>query len=296
MLGLLALNLAGLRAGARTQNVLSIAKLALILIITAGALAAAPAVVPATPRPLSPAALVTAVVPVFYAYGGYANTMNLGGDVRDPQRNLPRAIVAGMLIVTAVYVLANWAYLRVLGVDGVAASGLVAAAMGRAAFGPWGEVAVSVAIYVSAAGFLNATILQMPRSYYAMAEDGVLPASFLRVDARGTLRAGLALFAATMLIPALALGSFEKLLSYVMFTDTLSLAVVASTLFVLRRDAPTDGFRVPAYPLLPILYIAVVLALGAFLFYKETTLALAGLAVFALGAVLFTAARRPDRT
>ncbi len=295
MIGLCALNFAGIRAGARAQNVLSIAKIALILTIVGGAFAAAPDATPAPARAIPATGLLTGAVAVFYAYGGYANTINLGGDVRDPLKNLPRAIAAGMLIVTAVYVLANWAYLRVLGVDGVANSGLVAAATARAAFGAWGERFVSVAIYVSAAGFLNATILQMPRSYYAMAEDGVLPPAFLRVEPRTqVLRTGLAVFAATMLIPALALGSFERLVSYIMFTDTLSLAVVASTLFVLRRRDP-DGavFRVPGYPWTPFAYIAAVLGLGAWLLVTETALALAGVIVLGLGALMYAAATRP---
>lgn len=294
MLGLCGLNFLGVRAGARAQNVLSLAKLALILAIVGGALLAAPHLAAAPAREVSATGLLTGAVAVFYAYGGYANTINLGGDVRDPPRNLPRAIGAGMLIVTAVYVLANWAYLRVLGVDGVAGSGLVAAATARAAFGPWGERFVSLAIYVSAAGFLNATILQMPRSYYAMAEDGVLPPAFLRVEPRTqVLRTGLAFFAATMLLPALALGSFERLVSYIMFTDTLSLAVVASTLFVLRRRDPhAETFRVPGYPWTPLLYIAAVLGLGAWLLATETALALAGLVVLAAGALLHGAATR----
>ena len=95
---------------------------------------------------------------------------------------------------------------------------------------------MSALIFLSAAGFVNATVLQMPRSYHAMAEDGVLPAAFRRVDPRTQVSAaGLALFGATMLVPAFLLGSFEKLLNYIIFTDMVTLVVVASTLFVLRR-------------------------------------------------------------
>lgn len=293
MLALCVLNLLGVRAGARAQNALSLAKIGLILAIVGFALGGEPPPA-AEPPPLAASGVATAAVAVLYAYGGYANTINLGGDIRDPGRNLPRAIAAGMLIVTAVYVLVNWAYLRVLGVEGVAGSELVAAAAARAALGPLGEGFVSVAIYISAAGFINAAILQMPRVYYAMAAEGVLPPAFLRVDpSSGVLRTGLAFFAATMLLPALALGSFAKLLSYVMFTDTLSLAVVASALFVLRRrEGAGAGFRVPGYPVTPILYIAAVLALAAWLLVTETALSLAGLGTLALGALLFSLARR----
>lgn len=293
MLGLGGLNFLGIRAGARAQNVLSLAKVALILAIVAAALATAPGPGGAG-EPVTPAGLATGAVAVFYAYGGYANTINLGGDVREPRRNLPLGIAAGMTIVTAVYVLANWAYLRVLGVEGVAGSELVAAATARAAIGPWGEAFVSVAIFVSAAGFLNASILQMPRGYFAMAADGVLPPAFLRVEPRTqVLRVGLAAFMVTMLVPALALGSFGGLLTYVMFTDTLSLAVVASTLFVLRRrDGAGAGFKVPGYPVTPAVYMAVVLALACWLMITETALALAGLATLLVGAGLFELARR----
>ncbi len=78
----------------------------------------------------------------------------------------------------------NFAYHRVLGVEGVAGANLVAAAVARVAFGPAGEAVVSLAIFLSAAGFVNATILQVPRSYHAMAEDGALPRAFLRVNPR----------------------------------------------------------------------------------------------------------------
>ena len=105
---------------------------------------------------------------------------------------------------------------------------------------------MSALIFLSAAGFVNATVLQMPRSYYAMAEDGVLPRVFLRVQPRTQVSmAGLLLFGVTMLVPAFLLGSFEKLLNYVIFTDMLTLVVVASTLFALRKRGEGRDRRVP---------------------------------------------------
>ena len=157
-----------------------------------------------------------------------------------------------MLIVAALYLLLNVAYERVLGLPGVAAR-----AAGGGGAGPGhasarrASAVVSFAIFLSAAGFVNATILQMPRSYYAMAEDGALPRAFLRVDPRTQVQpVGLAFFALTMLRPGAArCGSFEKLLNYVMFSDALAIAIVASTLFVLRRRDPAGpGFRMPGYP------------------------------------------------
>lgn len=299
MLVLLGLNYAGIRTGARTQNLLSGLKIAMMVGLGGLALALAPAALPGPAAPPVPAGpwpvrLAAALVPCFYAYGGYHMTMNLGADVKDAKRRFPLAITGGVLLVVGLYLLLNAAYQRVLGTGGVAGSSLVAAALARAAFGAPGEALVSVAIFLSAAGFVNATILQMPRTFYAMAEDGVLPRAFLRVNARTQVQeAGLLFFGATMLVPAFLLGSFEKVLSYVIFTDALTLAVVASTLFVLRRRrAGEGGFAMPGYPLLPALYLLCLLGVAARVLATEPRLALMGIVILLTGWPLFRLGRR----
>ncbi len=259
MLFLLALNGLGIRVGAGAQNVLSMTKIVMIAGLAAAALAlapraagaAAPSATPASSAP--PGGLAAALIPCFYAYGGYHMTMNLGADVKDAKRRFPLAVTAGMLAVVLLYLLLNFAYVRTLGAPGVAASPLVAAALARASLGGAGEAVVSALIFLSAAGFVNATVLQMPRAYLAMAGDGVLPAAFRRVDPRTQVSmAGLVLFGTTMLVPAFLLGSFEKLLDYIIFTDMVTLVVVASTLFVLRRRGKGTGRSAsPATPSSP---------------------------------------------
>jgi APA family basic amino acid/polyamine antiporter len=233
--------------------------------------------------------LASALIPCFYAYGGYQLTMNLGADLKDARRRFPVAIAAGMLTVVGLYLLLNLAYVHALGISGIAQSKLAAAALSRATFGPRGEALISVAVFLSAAGFVNATIMQMPRSFYAMAQDGVLPAAFLRVNPRTQVQqVGLLFFGASMLVPAFLLGSFEKLLNYVIFTDTLTLAVVASTLFVLRRRRTGEGgFCMRGYPLLPALYILCLLAVSIRVFTTEPRLALAGILILFTGWPLF---------
>lgn len=298
MLILLALNYGGIRSGARTQNLLSLLKIAMIVGLAVAALAFAPRAAPAAPA-AAPAGhwlarLAAALIPCFYAYGGYQMTMNLGADLKDARRWFPLAITAGMLTVVALYLLLNLAYQQVLGTAGVAASKLVAATLSRATFGAAGEVLVSLAVFLSAAGFVNATILQMPRSFHAMAKDGVLPKAFLRVNPRTQVQeVGLLFFAATMLLPAFLLGSFEKLLNYVIFTDTLSIAVVASTLFVLRRRHAGDGgFAMPLYPYLPAAYLLALLAVAASVLATAPALALAGVVILLLGWPLYRLGRR----
>ena len=296
MLALLALNYRGIKPGAYAQNALSGLKILMIVGLALSAIVLAPhAAAQSAVAPASPLALrfTAALIPCFYAYGGYQLTMNLGADLKNAKSRFPRAIAGGMLIVIALYLLLNIGYQRALGIGGIARSDLAAAALARATFGAGGETLISVAVFLSAAGFVNATILQMPRSYYAMAEDGVLPRAFLRVNPRTQIQdAGLAFFAATMLVPAFMLGSFEKLLDYIIFTDTLTIAAVASTLFVLRRRrAGEGGYKMRGYPLLPVLYIGSLLAVAVRAFSVDPRIGLAGIAILLTGWPLFRLGR-----
>ena len=296
MLVLLVLNYRGVKPGARTQNLLSLLKIAMIVGLAALALLLAPHA-PAAPLVVVtpwPERLTAALIPCFYAYGGYHMTMNLGADLKDARRRFPLAITAGMLTVVALYLLINVAYERVLGTAGIASAKLVAAALSRATFGAAGETVISIAVFLSAAGFVNATILQMPRSFYAMAQDGVLPRAFLRVNPASQVQeVGLLFFGATMLLPAFVLESFEKLLNYVIFTDTLTIAAVASTLFVLRRrESGPVAFAMWGYPVLPIVYIASLLGVAARVFSLEPRLATTGLVVLLTGWPLFVLGRK----
>jgi len=303
MLVLLVLNYRGIRSGARTQNVLSALKIAMIiglavfaLLLAPHAAASAAAGAPSPATPLLPR-LAAALIPCFYAYGGYQMTMNLGADLKDARRRFALAIAAGMATVIILYLLLNFAYYAVLGTAAIADSKLVAATLSRATFGSAGEIVVSLAVFLSAAGFINATILQMPRSFHAMASDGVLPRAFMRVNPRTQVHeVGLLFFGASMLVPAFLLGSFEMLLNYVIFTDMLSIAVVASTVFVLRQRHVGDGsFSVPGYPLVPAIYLACLLGVATSVFVTQPRLALAGIVVLLAGWPLFCLGRRLSR-
>lgn len=315
LLGVLfGLNALGVRTGARTQNLLSLSKIVLIFGLAALGLALAPVAEHAfDPAPASVmaggaasggaapgpglAGWLMGLTAVFYAYGGSQNTMNLAGDVRDARRNLPRAVLLGIGIVTALYLSINAAYVRALGAEAVAASPLVAADLARRVIGSGGETFVSLAIFLSAAGFVNATILHVPRTYVAMAEDRLLPPLLGRLDPRTRAQGpGLLFFAVTTFVPLLFLGSFENLLGYVMFTDALSLALVASCLFVLRRrgeeEAPGSAWRMPGYPALPAAFVLVVLGVAVTILVGQTRVALAGCAVILLGIPFYVVLRR----
>jgi len=300
--GLILLNAAGIRAASRAQNLLSLAKIVLILglaasglLLARGGVEGAAAASSPDPGSASPAGMLTALVAVFYAFGGYQNTINLGGDVRHPRRNMPLGVVGGMAVVTVIYLAINLAYVTTLGLDGVAGSPLVGADLARAVFGRAGETFVSLAIFLSAAGFLNAAILHLPRAYLAMAEDGLLPPVLGRTNARtGSQPGGLVFFAVTSLGPLLLLGTFENLLGYVIFTDVLGLVVAASCLFVLRRrgDDGAEVFRMPGYPWLPAAYVMILFGVAGDILVRRPTLAATGAGLVLAGVPLYYAMRR----
>lgn len=298
---LLSINLLGIKSGAWAQNVLSLLKVTMIAALSAAAFRPGVHHVQAASLSLHGSwlfALGIAFISVFYSYGGYQNTINFGADVKNPTRNIPRAIFFGMLIVVACYMAVNAAYVRTLGMAGVASSKLVAAETARAAFGDIGGTIISLAIFLSAMGYLNVTLMQMPRAYYAMAADRTLPAFFMRVNPRTQAQEfGLLFLGALILGSIFFLGTFESILNYVMFVDPITIALVASTVFVLRRKAyrnGTDfrGYHVPLFPVLPIAFIGFELVVSVNVLLSRPREALYGTIILAAGLPIFWIMRK----
>ena len=132
------------------------------------------------PAPLNPLAFGGVLLPVLFAYGGWAYINNIAGEIREPQRNLPRALFFGMLLVATCYLLANLAYLLVLGHEGLAASKAPAADLMRHVFGEPGARVIAVGIAISTLGFCNISLIGAARVFQAMGADGV----FFRIAGR----------------------------------------------------------------------------------------------------------------
>ena len=255
------INWFGIRAGALTQNILTVLKLlAISLLIVVGIVArgAPPPTAPAPP--IHPIALVGALMPVLFSYGGWYYVNDIAGEIRDPQRNLPRALIFGMLLVAACYLLANVAYLAVLGHDGLAASKAPAADLMRHVLGEPGARLIAAGIAISTLGFCNISVIGAARVFQVMGADGV----FFRIAGKLHPRwrsPNIALLLLALWSCALALsGTFEQLLNYSTVGDWLGMAAVIATLFWYHRNS-TDAasFRVPFFPLLPIVFLLIVL-------------------------------------
>jgi APA family basic amino acid/polyamine antiporter len=264
-------NLFGVQLGAWTQNVLVLLKLgALVLLIVAGlwlapagsgAAACAGCVVPVPPVGLlaTLTAVGGALVPVLFTYGGWQQTNYVAEEIIDPERNLPRALIAGVAIVVAAYLLANLGYLRALGVAGLAGSTAPAVdTLGRT-FGETGRRLIAVGVMISTAGFLNTITLLHPRLYQAMARDGLFFPQFAALHPRWRTPVVAIGFQAVWAVLLLFSGSYGALLNYVVFADWIFFGGTALALVVLRRRSPGrdgGGFRVPAYPWPVVAFVA----------------------------------------
>ncbi len=297
ILVLFAINYAGIRTGAWAQDVLTVLKLLTVAVIVVAAVLFAGKTTQESGPGMSQRpwllALGTGLISVLYAYGGYQCTINFGADIKHSRTAMPKGIFCGIALILGCYLLLNGAYVRVLGVQGVAGAELVAAEVARRCFGEVGRLFISLAIVLSALGFLNVTLLQIPRAYHAMAADGVLPRVFMRVNQETQVQEfTLTFFVGTILLSIAFLGTFQKMVSYIMFLDCLTIAVVASTLFVLRRRGNKTAYSVPAYPVLPAVFILCMLAVPATIAVTEPLTALVGAGVCAVGYPVFLVLRR----
>jgi APA family basic amino acid/polyamine antiporter len=302
-----AVNYVGVKPAAVTQNVFTVLKLAaLAALIVAGLFAVTPTV---SYRPLPPStaaegavgvavALGAALVPILFAYGGWQQTNFLAEELITPERDLPRALVFGVAGVVVVYLLANVAYLRVLGAAGLAASTAPAADVMTRVLGSGGRRLISAGIAVSTFGFLNLVILVTPRVFQAMAADGV----FLRQLARlhpvyRTPTGAIVFMGAWSMLLALS-GTYAQLLDYVVFGDWIFFGLTVASLFIYRAreqgvaPAPHPGFRVPGYPWTPGLFVLAAGYVVASSIVANLTNALIGTGLLALGLPVFWWARR----
>ena len=238
-----------------------------------------------------------AMIGVLWAYEGWQYVTFSAGETRDPQRTFPRAISLATAALVALYVLANLGYIAALGPRAVAASDHIAADAGIAVLGPVAGRIVGLLILVSIFSAANGIMLTAPRMYFAMARDGV----FFKRLAIVHPRLGTPAFAITAIALWSALlastGTFEQLLTYVVFTGWIFYGLGALSVFVYRRREPNAvrPFRVPGYPITPILFVASAAALVVNTLVTQPARAAAGVVAVLLGTPAFIAWRASSR-
>ncbi len=296
VLMLYGINMLGIRMSASWQNVLTVFKITLVLLLCLAAFSnqVAPAAEVAVTSVNHSWAYIfgAALVPVFFTYGGYQQTINFGSDVREPARNMPRAILLGICIILVLYLTVNYAYVKVIGFEQLKSTEALAARMAEAFFGEYGFKVTSVLLFLSVLGYANVNLMSNPRMYYAMAEDGVLPAVFRRVNNRTQVQeVALSVFAALIIGMLYFLSNFDNIIQYVMLFDSIGLASAAATIFVLRRKtAHLDGqgiYKMKLYPLVPAFFITVYLFVTVNIFIKDLNQALGGMFWFVAGLPIY---------
>lgn len=263
-------NIVGVRGSAGLQAVTVVTKIAVLLTIAALAAFAAPAAPATQPALVSapphadplPLVIFSAVVPAFFAYGGWQHALWISGEVKNPQRNLPIGILLGTAIVVLVYITANWAYLRLLGYAGVVDSGALASDAVAVVWRNGAAQAVATGVAISALGVLNAQLLSGPRLIQRLASEGQFFSVFAQLTPQSRTPApAIVLLGALALALVLGTGgdidAIDKLTTGVVFLDGLFFILTGLAVFLLRarRLDPAAGWLSLGFPLAPALFV-----------------------------------------
>lgn len=297
LLGLAAFHALGIKPGAILINIITFGKTLAIAVLIIGAfvLTKKTGMVfePLAPPDLRGFGLLSAffagLVPTMFSYGGWQNLNFVAEEVRDPLRNLPRAIIIGVFCVVAVYVSANIAYLHVLSAPQLAATETPAADVAAQIIGKIGAQIVSLLIVISTFGFMNLALLSAPRVYYAMGADGVFFKALGKLSPRFQVPTA-AILLQGILASIFALSNrYDELVRYAVFADWIFFALAGAALIAFRRlkpDAPRPR-PVPLYPLTPILFIIAGLGIVINTFITDWKNARMGAIIIALGVPVF---------
>ncbi len=198
-----------------------------------------------------------AMVSILWAYDGWADLAFVGGEVKDPQRTLPRALIIGTALVVVLYLSANLVYLYLIPIARMKQAELVAADVAQLLIGPAGIVAVSAAVAVSTFGTLNGSMMTAPRIFFAMADDGLFPKAIARVDPKTGAPTAAILLAAVMGVIFILIKTFAELADQFVIGIWPFYAMAVAGVFILRRTQPElpRPYRTVGYPVVPLLFL-----------------------------------------
>jgi APA family basic amino acid/polyamine antiporter len=246
--------------------------------------------------PLAPA-LAVATVAAFFSFGGWWDVSKIAGETKNPERILPRALVAGVLGVTAAYVIITGVFVYLVPLERVVSDEGFVAQAGEVLFGPSGAKLLAAAVVVCVLGSLAVLIMVSPRVYYAMAKDGLFFHAVAVPHPRFGTPARAILVQVVMASLLIALGSFSQIISYFIFAAVLFLGLTVSTIFVFRRRRITTNV-VPTwgYPYTPIFFLVLVFLILALIVAHDPLQAIIGLAVVIAGIPVYALLNRWRRT
>lgn len=260
IIGVLAwINYRGVILGAAVQKIFALTKVVGLAVLIGSAFFVTPARVAATTGTFQWSDFGVALIASLLSYDGWSTVSFVAGELKDPQKNVLRALAIGIGICVCIYVTANYAYLRVLGVAGIAATDRVGASFGEQTMGPAGGTLVTLLIMASIVGSLNGWLLTQPRVYFAQARDGLFFRRFGEIHP-AFKTPGFSIMMQFAWAAVLAIiGTFDLLITYAMFAIWLFYVFTVAGVIVLRRTQPDRPrpYRMWGYPVTPILFLAV---------------------------------------
>jgi len=290
------INLLGLRASSKAQNILTVIKITLVLmlicaIFTGGNTATVSPIFKTASGALPVwsdygRALGVCLIAVTFSFAGYTQTINLGGEVENAKTIVPKGIKIGLFIIISLYLLINYAYVKVIGFEELKTANSIAAILAGKIFGPAGYTILSGVIFLSVLGYVNVNLLSNPRAMYAMGEEKALPAVFAKKSKKtDVMVVSLTTFTALIIITLFFAQTFDKILNYSIILECIGTASSAATLFILRKKtAHLDNstiYTLKWYPVVPILFISFFFFVGISIYQDDPSAALNGLLIFA---------------
>ena len=296
------INLMGLRMSAKTQNVLMIIKILMLVLLISSLIFT---LGKETPGADTTAIATTsyswsdyiksfgvALIAVSFTYGGYQQTINFGDEVDNPRRTIPRGIFIGIILIITLYLAVSFAYYKAIGFESLKTSRGIASIVAEQMFGPTGRFVASILLFIAVLAYVNVLLLSNPRVMYAMSTDGILPPAFKKKnEQKDVLTISLTAFAAIGIIVLLFAKTFDKILGFTIFLDCIGMATSAATIFILRkRTRHLDGtgiYKMKLYPVLPLIFIAAYIFVGISIWISTPDLAWTALAVFGVFLVIY---------
>jgi APA family basic amino acid/polyamine antiporter len=303
-------NLMGIKMSSRVQNALILIKISLIIILllsvfgthpTGGAAGAGPVTAAVASIPAFFKALGVGLIAVSFTYGGYQQTINFGGDVKEPSRIMPKGITYGIFIIILLYISLNFVYVKVIGFENLKHANSIAAILINHLFGPIGENILRVLMFLSVLAYVNVLLMSNPRVMYAMSEEGILPPAFkMKTRRHDAIIWSLTAFSLVIIITLLFTSAVEKIINYTIFLDSIGMSTSAACLFILRRrrvgeEKGKEIYRMKLFPLLPLIFILAYIFVAASIVLEDPLTAVYGVLIFALFFGLYFVARYYNR-
>jgi APA family basic amino acid/polyamine antiporter len=296
------INLLGLKTSSKVQNILTVIKITLVLTLICAIFFSghAETVIPIfkTASGSLPVwsdygrALGICLIAVTFSFAGYTQTINLGGEVKDAKKIIPKGIKMGLFIIISLYLLINYAYVKVIGFEQLKTAHSIAAILAGKIFGPAGFTILSAVIFLSVLGYVNVNLLSNPRAMFAMGEEKALPSIFAQKSKKtDVMVVSLTTFTALVMITLFFAQTFDKIVNYSIILECIGTASSAATLFILRRTTShldkNSIYMMKWYPVLPALFISFYLFVGISIYQDDPSAAMNGLYIFIAFVIIY---------